>query len=178
MAAMKYEFHVDVRWVLDCSVDEMIERLTLEREKYPTRSVGKRFPSISEGTDKDYGDKGDSVVLSRRLWHFIINRAKKITPDDPWQKLSKADIARLASEVVNARYTVNGRGLYRDEFVTAGGVSLNEINFETMESKVVPGLYVVGELLDIDGVTGGFNFQSAWTGGWIAGNSAGGGAEV
>ena len=162
---MNYKFQIDVKWIVDCTLDETIDRLTSEREKYPTRNIGKKFPSI-------FIDDEDGVVLSKRLWHFIINRAKKLSPDNTWQELGKSDIARLASEIINARFTVNGRGLYRDEFVTAGGVSLREINFETMESKIVPGLYIVGELLDIDGVTGGFNFQSAWTGGWIAGNSA------
>ena len=172
MAAMKYEFQIDVKWIVDCTFDDMVNRLTLEREKHPTRSIGKRFPSICVDGNND-GDDDDKIILSRRLWHFIIKRAKKITPDDVWQKLGKSDIARLASEITNTRFNVKGRGLYRDEFVTAGGVSLKEINFDTMESKIVPGLFVIGELLNVDGVTGGFNFQSAWTGGWIAGNSAG-----
>ena len=186
IAAMNYQFQIDVKWVVGYTVNEMIDILTLERETYPTRNIGKKFPSIMSSInhydkDNDNNDNDNNsnksedniVIISRRLWHFIINRAKKIAPDTTWQELGKSDIIRLANEISNARYTVNGRGLYRDEFVTAGGVSLKEINFDTMESKKVPGLYIVGELLDVDGVTGGFNFQSAWTGGWIAGNSAG-----
>lgn len=65
------------------------------------------------------------------------------------------------------------RGMYRDEFVTCGGVSLKEVNFDNMESKIVPGIFLAGEVIDIDGITGGYNFQAAWTGGWIAGHCCG-----
>ena len=68
-------------------------------------------------------------------------------------------------------YLIKGRGPFGEEFVTAGGVSLNEINFKTMESKICKGLFFAGEVIDIDGVTGGFNFQHCWTSGWVAGNS-------
>ena len=77
----------------------------------------------------------------------------------------------LVRALTGTELAVSGKSLNKDEFVTCGGVRLNEVNFKTMESKVTPGIYFAGELLDIDGITGGFNFQAAWTTGWIAGNA-------
>jgi hypothetical protein len=77
----------------------------------------------------------------------------------------------LVSELSRGRFAVSGKGIFKEEFVTCGGVSLKEVDFKTMQSKISPGLYCAGEILDIDGITGGFNFQSAWTTGWIAGES-------
>lgn len=76
-------------------------------------------------------------------------------------------------ELSQGQYSVHGKGVFKDEFVTCGGVNLKEVNFKTMESKLVPGLYFAGEVLDIDGVTGGFNFQSAWTTAYLAGLAMG-----
>ena len=73
--------------------------------------------------------------------------------------------------IAAGRYKVNGKATFKDEFVTAGGVDLDEVDFKTMQSKKLPGLYFAGEVLDIDAITGGFNFQSAWTTGWLAGTS-------
>ncbi|MEY3330685.1 MAG: hypothetical protein RLZZ115_3570, partial [Cyanobacteriota bacterium] len=74
-------------------------------------------------------------------------------------------------ELTQGSYNINGKGVFKEEFVTCGGINLKEVNFKTMESRCCPGLYLAGEILDIDGVTGGFNFQSAWTTGWLAGKS-------
>ena len=76
---------------------------------------------------------------------------------------------QLIGELCEGKYQIQGKGVFKEEFVTCGGVSLKEVNFKTMESRIVPGLFFAGEILDIDGVTGGFNFQSAWTTAWIAG---------
>jgi predicted flavoprotein YhiN len=77
----------------------------------------------------------------------------------------------LAAELTHSVFEISGKGAFKEEFVTAGGVPLNEVNFSTMESRFCPGLHFAGEILDIDGVTGGFNFQSAWTTGWLAGRA-------
>ena len=82
---------------------------------------------------------------------------------------SKKDLNRLVNGLVNDSYQVQGKTTFKEEFVTCGGVSLADVNPNSMESKKIPGLYFTGELLDIDGVTGGFNFQAAWTTGFIAG---------
>ncbi len=79
----------------------------------------------------------------------------------------------LIEQLRSMSFQVNGKTTYKQEFVTCGGINLKEINFKTMESRICPGLYFAGEVLDIDGITGGFNFQNAWTTGWIAGGAMG-----
>lgn len=88
-----------------------------------------------------------------------------------WANLSGELLQRLASELSQGEYQVDGKGVFKDEFVTAGGVALKEVDFRTMESKRCPGLYFAGEILDVDGITGGFNFQNAWTTGYLAGQA-------
>ncbi len=106
--------------------------------------------------------------LPKRLWQSLVNYAG-IKPDKIWTELSKKELNKLVIELIQGQYQITGKGVFKEEFVTCGGVSLKEINFKTMESKKCPGLYFAGEILDIDGVTGGFNFQSAWTTAWLAG---------
>ena len=110
------------------------------------------------------------AALPKRLWAALVDLAG-IARTDRWASLSKAARHRLTSQLHNTQLQVTGKSLNKDEFVTCGGVRLSEVNFKTMESRICPGLYLAGELLDIDGITGGFNFQSAWTTGWIAGNA-------
>ena len=86
-----------------------------------------------------------------------------------WSELGNKGINRLAERLTNDQYVVTGKGSFKDEFVTCGGVSLESVDVNTMQSKVCPGLYFAGEVLDIDGITGGFNFQAAWTTAFIAG---------
>ena len=106
--------------------------------------------------------------LTQRLWeHFLTTLG--IDEDKPWAELSKKSLNRLVEKLGNDQYPVNGKTTFKEEFVTAGGVKLGEVNFNTMESRVVEGLFFAGEVLDIDGITGGFNFQAAWTTGYIAG---------
>ena len=85
---------------------------------------------------------------------------------------------QLIQEISQGEYFVQGKGVFKDEFVTCGGVNLKQVNFKTMESRIIPGLYFAGEILDIDGITGGFNFQSAWTTGYLAGLAMGGNEGV
>jgi predicted Rossmann fold flavoprotein len=108
--------------------------------------------------------------LPSRLWTELLNHAT-IRPDTRWSSLSRAAHQSLLKTLTSTELPVSGKSLNKDEFVTCGGVRLAEVNFKTMESKICPGLYFAGELLDIDGITGGFNFQAAWTTGWIAGHA-------
>jgi hypothetical protein len=94
-----------------------------------------------------------------------------IARETRWSALTRAARHRWVEQLVRTELQVTGKSLNKDEFVTCGGVRLREVNFKTMESRICPGLYFAGELLDIDGITGGFNFQSAWTTGWIAGHA-------
>jgi hypothetical protein len=108
--------------------------------------------------------------LPLRLWHRLLE-ATGITTSQNWGDLSKMALRSLADELTQGHYTIQGKGLFKDEFVTCGGVRLDEVDFKTMQSKRLPGLYFAGEALDIDGLTGGFNLQNAWTTGWLAGRA-------
>ena len=108
--------------------------------------------------------------LPKRLWGALVDLAN-ISSTERWANLNKVTQQRLLNQLRNTELHVAGKSLNKDEFVTCGGVHLSDVNFKTMESRLCPGLYFAGELLDIDGITGGFNFQSAWTTGWIAGNA-------
>lgn len=106
--------------------------------------------------------------LPARFWKQMINLG---FPDVTWASISQRQIDELALCLKACKFEVVGKGEFKEEFVTCGGIKLSEVNFKTMESKINPGLFFGGEILDIDGITGGFNFQNAWTGGFIAGNS-------
>ena len=108
--------------------------------------------------------------IPKRLWERLVEAAG-IMPERTWAQLSKAEAEKLEEEIVNCSLTVEGKTTHKEEFVTCGGVSLDEVNFRKMESKIVPGLFFAGEALDFDGITGGFNFQAAWTTGRLAGLS-------
>ena len=107
------------------------------------------------------------VNLPKRLWQSFLSYLD-IHRESRWADLSKTHLQRLSQELTQGHYQIQGKGVFKEEFVTCGGVKLDEVNFKTMESKLCPGLYLAGEILDIDGITGGFNFQSAWTTGWLA----------
>jgi predicted Rossmann fold flavoprotein len=109
-------------------------------------------------------------ALSRRLWLQLL-QASGVDPQLRWADLGKRPLQQLITALRASRYGVSGRGPFGEEFVTAGGVPLGEVNLATMESRQVAGLHLVGELLDVDGVTGGFNFQHCWTSGWLAGQA-------
>jgi predicted flavoprotein YhiN len=109
-------------------------------------------------------------ALSRRLWAALVSAAG-LNEERRWADLDRQGQRALVEALVASRYAVVGRGPFGEEFVTAGGVPLKEVNGSTMESRVQPGLFLVGELLDVDGVTGGFNFQHCWTSGWQAGHA-------
>lgn len=108
--------------------------------------------------------------ISKRLWQYLLAR-NAIEASLTWANLSKKQINKLVQDLTQGSYAVMGKGSFKDEFVTCGGVRLKEVSFKTMESRLCKGLYLAGEILDIDGITGGFNFQSAWTTGWLAGQA-------
>jgi predicted flavoprotein YhiN len=108
--------------------------------------------------------------LSRRLWLHLLAICD-IEATGRWAELRRPQQHALIDALRASRYTVGGRGPFGEEFVTAGGVSLGEVNLATMASRKVIGLYFAGELLDVDGITGGFNFQHCWSSGWLAGRA-------
>ncbi len=108
--------------------------------------------------------------VPKRFWEKIAAPVGAKTYAD----VTKLEARALADELTRGAYAIHGKGEFKEEFVTAGGVALKEVDFRTMQSKIVPGLFFAGEILDVDGVTGGFNFQNAWTTAWIAGSGHGG----
>ena len=109
-------------------------------------------------------------ALSRRLWQHLLDQ-QGVEPERRWADLGKRQQQGLIESLRRSTYAVAGRGPFGEEFVTAGGVPLGEVNLATMESRCTPGLYLAGELLDVDGITGGFNFQHCWSSGWLAGQA-------
>jgi len=105
--------------------------------------------------------------VSLRLWEYLLDKAE-VELEKRWADISNKSIQQIVNVLTASEYAIVGKGLFKEEFVTCGGIRLQDVNFQTMESKICQGLYFAGEILDIDGVTGGFNFQSAWTTAWIA----------
>jgi predicted Rossmann fold flavoprotein len=107
-------------------------------------------------------------ALSKALWHALVLEVSESLKDKKWSEVSKQEINELTSKLTKTQLTLIGKSLNKEEFVTSGGVDLRELHPKTLESKKVPGLYFAGELLNVDGVTGGFNFQNAWTSAYLA----------
>ncbi|HXF50031.1 MAG TPA: NAD(P)/FAD-dependent oxidoreductase [Verrucomicrobiae bacterium] len=138
-----------------------------------TEEISKRLADFKLQNGKKRVGSEKLFSIPARYWGRLVHSAG-IPEETTWTNVSKKQMNALLAELTTARFVVSGKGIFKEEFVTAGGVSLKEVDFKTMQSRVCPGLYLAGEILDIDGITGGFNFQSAWTAGWLAGaNMAG-----
>jgi predicted Rossmann fold flavoprotein len=151
---LDYQFTLRLNWLPELSTEEVRARLQDFRESNPNRLV---FNS-------------PIAPLPARLWEQLA-AAAGVERDTRWTTLSRSKANALASQLGATELEVHGKSLNKEEFVTCGGVKLAEVNFKTMESLITPRLYFAGELLDLDGITGGFNFQAAWTTGWIAGHA-------
>jgi predicted Rossmann fold flavoprotein len=152
LAQLNYRFDVSVNWVPD--VD-------------PAAVLADR--RVSEGK-RQLSSRSPFAAIPKRLWLRLLASAE-VSDGTTWSQLSKSQTAQLLGQLTASTFVVNGKSTNKDEFVTCGGVSLDEINFSTMESKLVSGLYFAGEVIDVDGITGGFNFQNAWTSGFHAGSA-------
>ena len=150
----KYKAELRINWLC---MNENEARLKLDLYKLEN---SKKFVFTSKPFDK----------LPRSLWKSLL-LSQNINSQLKWSSISKYEKESLVKCLTMSTYLINSRGPFGEEFVTAGGVSLKEINFKTMESKICKGLFFAGEVIDIDGITGGFNFQHCWTSGWVAGKS-------
>ncbi|MEM9447721.1 MAG: NAD(P)/FAD-dependent oxidoreductase [Cyanobacteria bacterium P01_E01_bin.6] len=156
----RYQATLRINWSPHHTVDQVRTALTEFKQDNTKRAIATANP----------------FSFPRRLWEYLLHTSSPdsaIQGGDRWANLSKKEINRLVTAITQGELKIHGKGIFKDEFVTCGGVSLKTVNFKTMESRPCPGLYFAGEILDIDGVTGGFNFQSAWTTGWIAGQAMG-----
>jgi len=152
LADMQYQFTILITWVNHYNEEQLRSFLQQQKVQFPKRQISNRNP----------------FELPNRLWDFFLENLE-IPSEKIWGELSKQDINRLTNKLLNDEYKVNGKTTFKEEFVTCGGVSLQDIDINTMQSKKCPNLYFAGEVMDIDGITGGFNFQAAWTTGFIAG---------
>jgi predicted Rossmann fold flavoprotein len=154
LSEKNYDFYILVNW--------------LHTLKDPTVRIELEETQIIHA-DKKIGNL-NPFGLSTRLWHFLLEKST-ISVDYKWKELQGKKINKLINTLINDRYHVSGKTTFKEEFVTAGGVGLSDVDFNTMESRKVKGLFFAGEVLDVDGVTGGFNFQAAWSTGWISGKN-------
>lgn len=149
-----YQFTLQVNWLNETGFEECEETLWDLKQNQPKKTVVKYCP----------------FDFPNRLWHSLVNAAG-IPAEARWADVSKMQLLALVAQLVNGEFKVNGKSTFKEEFVTAGGIELKEVNFKTMESKIQKDLYFAGEILNIDAITGGFNFQNAWTGGYIVAQS-------
>lgn len=156
--ARQYRGSLQVNWLLPLTYGQALSSMQA------LRSGGARARQVAAHADI-------FASLPQRLWRSLA-AAAGLQPQQRWADTSNEQLSRLAQELCAGRYTLQGKAAFKDEFVTCGGVSLKEVDFQHMQSHLIPGLYFAGEVLDIDGLTGGFNFQSAWTTAWIAATAA------
>jgi predicted Rossmann fold flavoprotein len=149
-----YQFTIFVNWLNDIETDAAEKILKDLKQEHAKKAVSKKSP----------------FEFPNRLWESLV-LASGILEETKWSDLTKIQLQNLANQLTNATFQVNGKSTFKEEFVTSGGVDLKEINFKTMESKIHENLYFAGEIVDIDAITGGFNFQNAWTSGFIVANA-------
>jgi len=149
-----YRFPLEINFLGSTRIEEITQHLVALKSAHGKKTVA-AHPQFS---------------LPLRLWQRL-TQATEIPDERRWADLDKKTVQTLASHLGAATFQIAGKSTFKEEFVTAGGVHLKELNFKTFESRLHPGLFLAGEVLDIDAITGGFNFQAAWTGGWLAGQA-------
>jgi predicted Rossmann fold flavoprotein len=154
MMHTNYKAIITINWLGIERQDDAEKLLKTIKNNNTKTSVGKAYPS----------------ELTKRFWLQLLIKCG-ISKEKNWSEISKKEFRLIVKNLFNCELNVLGKSRFKEEFVECGGINLKEINFKTMESKVCSRLYFSGEVMDIDGITGGFNFQSAWTSGWIAGNN-------
>lgn len=149
-----YQATLQINWIPNLNPEALRQQLLAVKTEFPRRTIAANCP----------------IPIPRRLWERLTATAG-IDAEQRWAEVANKSLNQLIQELTQGQYRVSGKGAFKEEFVTCGGVSLKQVDFKTMSSRCCPGLYLAGEILDIDGVTGGFNFQSAWTTGYLAGQA-------
>jgi len=152
LAEKEYQFNIRVNWLEEFNAEQLFCLLNEIIEKHPQKLMIKYNPT----------------TLPNRLWSFLLEK-NSIPLERRWNEVGKKKLRHLAEAITNDRFCVAGKTTFKEEFVTCGGIALKEINLKTMESKKAEGLYFAGEVIDVDAITGGYNFQAAWSGGYVAG---------
>ena len=148
---VNYKFPITINWLPTSNKETILEEILELKLKYAKQQVSKYA----------------QFDLPKRLWRNLV-KASGIEETEIWADLNRKKIAVLSEQLTSSQFNVEGKSTFKEEFVTAGGIKLNEVNFKTFESKLKKNLFFAGEVLNIDAITGGFNFQNAWTGGYIA----------
>lgn len=162
---VKYKGDVTVHWAPELgNTEDIATALWKATLLSPKRLVSTSCPLVREGGSS-------TAAIPKRLWQSFCT-ACGIDKKVPWGAVSKKSVRALARMISECVIHVTGKGVFKEEFVTAGGVSLKEIDMRTMECKTCPGLFLCGEVIDVDGITGGYNFMNCWSTGYVAGTSA------
>ncbi|WKN42478.1 NAD(P)/FAD-dependent oxidoreductase [Tunicatimonas pelagia] len=149
---MEYNFKVQINWANEANNEEVANQLKAVGQEHPKKIIANIRP----------------YTLPQRLWLFLLKK-RGIPEDKKWSELGTKSLNKLVNVLTNDVYAVKGKTTFKEEFVTCGGVSLDSIDLNTMQSKVCNNLYFAGEVMDVDAITGGYNFQAAWTTGFLAG---------
>ncbi len=150
----QYQAQAQINWEYPLKLDAALQQLESLKQLHPKKKISNENP----------------FSCTRRFWEALLREAA-VQEGQVYGEASKKLLQEIARRLTATVLKVQGKGVFKEEFVTAGGVSRDEVDFRRMESKVCPGLFLAGEVLDVDGITGGFNFQNAWTGSWLAGNA-------
>lgn len=151
LSDLNYNFTALINWLPKYNEEKLRIEFANQRAENPSKLIFNNCP----------------LELPKRLWEYFVNKAA-IAGTTRWADLPKKNSNILISIITNDEYKVQGKTTFKEEFVTCGGISLKEIDFTKMQSKIIPNLLFAGEIIDVDGITGGFNFQNAWSSGWIA----------
>ena len=151
LAAANWQFAVTVNWLPQWKEQQLAEEFRVFRFQMASQKIGNKNP---------FG-------LPQRLWEFLLEQSN-VNNEKRWADLPAKDQNKLVKNLCAGEFSVNGKTTFKEEFVTAGGITLSEVDANTLMSKRIAGLFFAGEILDVDGVTGGYNFQHAWTSGFVA----------
>ena len=151
LSKMNYDFSISINWIADYHENSVLEKLKSTRNEFASKKLINKNP----------------FNLPQRLWEYHLQQCG-INSEIRWADLPAKQQNLLSKQLCAQQFHVKGKTTFKEEFVTAGGIKLNEVDVHTMQSKIVSHLFFAGEILDVDGITGGFNFQHAWTSGWIA----------
>ena len=161
MAICNWQFAILINWIPEYNENSLREKIQQLRFELAAQKIINRNP----------------FALPNRLWEYLLAQSG-IHPDVRWADLPAKEQNKLIKNLCAQEFSVKGKTTFKEEFVTAGGIELNEIDYNTMQSKKHAGLFFAGEIINIDGITGGYNFQNAWTTGWIAAKAISLGGEV
>ena len=156
LSEQEYQFEIEVNWIDETNMDLLFNKLQQYSQLHPQKGIGNH----------------KAFMIPNRLWIYLLSKVE-IPVEKKWNEIGKKKFRQLITILTQDIYKVSGKTTFKEEFVTCGGIDLNEINLNTMESKKVNNLYFAGEVIDVDAITGGYNFQAAWSGGYVAGKLGG-----